>query len=335
MAQNGGMTVTAEELESSIAALRREIRDPRAGLYGPGTVFWEVSRELLVFLGGGRAALLQIAHPFVARAIADHSATKQSPLARFHRTFQHVFAMVFGDLEHAIGSARRVHAIHRRIQGAIGERVGPYDEASRYEANDEEALFWVHATLVDSALAAHDAAVAPLDRATRATFYEESRRFARLFGIPDRVMPRTYDAFEEYNRAMWGSLRVCSSAVELAGFLLSPAAIRTQAIAGWYRTMTAGLLPEPIREQLGLAFGPDERRLFDASTRALRRLRRSLPDRLCYLPAYLDAKRRLEGKPGRDPWGVVMERHGLEGLLARPEATAALRDAARDARRGA
>src|SRR5262249_18137392 len=116
--------VDRTDLEPSLARLRSTVRDPRAGLFGPGSRVWTVNREAIVFLGGGRAALLQLAHPVVAQAIADHSHTRDDVLGRFMRTFDNVFAMVWGDLDAAFGSARRVHGMHARIQGVMRETSG-------------------------------------------------------------------------------------------------------------------------------------------------------------------------------------------------------------------
>ena len=135
------MRVTRQHLEATLAELRREVSDPRLGLWGPGTISWRINRELMVFLAGGRAALLQLAHPFVAHAVDQHSATRHDPLGRFERTFRHVFAMSFGDLDHAIASARRVHAIHERIFGEVPETVGAITAGTPYRANDHDAPF--------------------------------------------------------------------------------------------------------------------------------------------------------------------------------------------------
>ena len=43
------------------------------GLYGPESKVWEVSRESGSFFGGGRAVFLQLAHPFVAAGVQQHS----------------------------------------------------------------------------------------------------------------------------------------------------------------------------------------------------------------------------------------------------------------------
>ena len=53
-----------------------------------------------------RALLLQLAHPWVAAAIIDHSRTLGDPIGRFHRTFAVVFTMVFGTVDQALSAAR-------------------------------------------------------------------------------------------------------------------------------------------------------------------------------------------------------------------------------------
>src|SRR5262249_52101330 len=86
------MIVTRQELEAGLAALAVEVRDPRAGIYGTDSLSWQLNRELGNFLGAGRAALLQLAHPPVAHAIAEHSTTRADVRTRFRRTFANIFA---------------------------------------------------------------------------------------------------------------------------------------------------------------------------------------------------------------------------------------------------
>ena len=107
--------------ESAFANLVEEVSascgGAELGLFGPTSVSWRVARESVIFVGGGRAALLQLAHPYVAHAVDQHSATRSDPIGRFNRTFTSVFAMIFGDLEHAVSAAYRVRAIHDSVNG--------------------------------------------------------------------------------------------------------------------------------------------------------------------------------------------------------------------------
>ncbi len=301
-------------------ALRAEVSDPRAGLFGPGSITWRVNREAVILLGGGRAALLQLAHPFVAHAIDQHSATKSDPIGRFRRTFQDVFAMVFGDLDHAEERARRVHAVHARIRGAIDERVGPHARGDRYAANDEGALFWVHATLVDTALLVYEQYVEPLGASERERYYAESRRFGRLFGIPDRIMPPHFAAFRAYMDAMLHgeTLGVGRPALELRRFLLQPPRAVHAPMTAWYRTYTASLLPPRLREAFELPFGRRERLALAASVPALRAMVRRLPRRLRHFPDYVEAVRRTRGLPPHDRVGRALERLALEAIRPDP-----------------
>lgn len=305
------MIVSREELERSIARLRAEVKNPAAGIYGPDSIAWLVDREIIVFLAGGRAALLQLAHPFVAHAVDRHSQTRDDPLGRFQRTFKHVFAMAFGDLDHAIASARRVHAIHQRIYGEAAD-------GTRYEANDPDALLWVHATLVDSAVVAFEHAVRPLTPGERDRYLREGHRFARLFGIPDALLPNRWADHQAYMQRAYRALRVTAPAHEMAGFLLQPPLPLLGPAARWYRLVTTGLLPPAIRAGFGFSFGRGDELAFRASLTSVRALYRGLPARLRYVPAYTRALRRLDGRPGEDRIASWMERVLLEpGALGR------------------
>lgn len=310
------MTVTRDDLERMLEQLQAEVEDPRAGIYGPASQAWTISKESILFLGGGRAALLQTAHPFVAHGVDQHSATKHDPLGRFQRTFDNVFAMVFGDLEAAMKSARRVHNIHQRIIGQIHEDVGQYRLGAPYSANDEHALFWVHATLLDTAVLMYELVVRDLSYAEKDRYYTETRRFAQLFGIPDSVMPRDWAAFEAYNRRMWDSqqLAVGEPALQLRRFLFAAPRPTHRPLFRWVEVMTAGIMPDRLREQYELPWGRPEERLFEASIFTLQKVYPRLPPRVRYLPAYVKARRRLAGKTGPDRVGQMLERLAMLGL---------------------
>lgn len=290
--------VTRGDLEGRLADLAAEVRDLRAGVFGPGSRVWTLNREAIVFLGGGRAALLQLAHPGVAQAITDHSRTREDVLGRFVRTFENVFAMVYGDLESALHTARRLHAVHERIVGA------------GYAANQPEALFWVHATLCETSVQVWELVMGPLSRAEKNAYWDESRRFAALFGIPDALLPRDWAGFEDYWQGMLASdaIRVSSAGRTLGDFLLRAPAWWLSPSFDWLRLMTARLLPPRLRDEFGLAFGTRERIAAEASLAALRATWWALPGAVRWLPAYRDAVRRVDGIPGRDPIGAVVDR---------------------------
>lgn len=309
------MVVTRQELERFLAELERDC-DPEAGLFGPGSEMWRVSRESILFLGGGRAALLQLAHPWVATAVAHHSTGPTDLPGRFRRTFERVFAMTFGDLASAMDAARRVHALHDTVTGRLDEAVGPFREGTRYAANDEEALLWVHATLADTSVMMFEMFVSPMSAAQKEALWQESRRFAKLFGIPERALPATWLDFRNYfDRMIEGQiLSVGQRSREMARFLLTPP--NRVVTPAWriYAAITAQFMPERLRAPLGLSWTAADRALARAALATLGMAWRRLPERLRLLPAYVDARRRLSGEPSRDPVGIVAERIVLAAL---------------------
>src|ERR1700753_517445 len=86
------------------------------GFFGPGSVTWHVNRESAVFLGAGRAALLQLAHPWVATALAQHSNLLNQPISRFHSTFRVIYTMLFGTRAQALEAARQLYRRHTTVQ---------------------------------------------------------------------------------------------------------------------------------------------------------------------------------------------------------------------------
>ncbi|MBM4265103.1 MAG: DUF2236 domain-containing protein [Deltaproteobacteria bacterium] len=291
-----GTPVTGGDLESALERLRSEVDDPVAGLFGPGSKVWEVNREGVLFLGGGRAVLLQLAHPFVAHAIEQHSTTRRDPVARFQRTFEHVFAMVYGDLDSAIDSARRVHALHRRINGAIDEDVGSFRRGDPYAANVAEALLWVHATLWDTSVQVYELVVRKLSAEEKDRYWSETKRFALLFGIPEAILPVDWSGFQEYCRSMFASstLAVGAPAAEMARFIL---AAPGWPLSSWFAPVTMALLPERIRHQYREPLGLAEQALTNVSLQALRAAWWAMPGWLRHLPAYRAAQRRIAQAP--------------------------------------
>ena len=314
--------VSRDELEVGLARAAAATRDHRAGIYGPGSLSWEINREVIQMWGGGRAILLQLAHPFVAHAVDQHSHTRTDARGRFQRTFANVFAMAFGDLDHAFRAARRVHAIHTRVHGEIDEDVGVWRRGTRYHANDVGALLWVHATLVDTAIVVREALFGALDAYRAERFYQEQKRFAYLFGIPDEAMPADHPAFRAYMERMLGSgeIAVGRPAREIARFVLAAPTPALGPVMDWYQVMTAGLLPASLRGEFGLRFGGLERAVYRASVAAMRPAIKVLPRRLRYFPGYLEAEARLGARRPRLV-GRIADRLAASGLGIWPRGT--------------
>lgn len=291
--------VSAPDLELLLADLSRHATQPHEGLFGPKSISWKINRESALFLAAGRAALLQLAHPWVATAITQHSRTLNDPAARFHRTFRVIFTMVFGSLEQAFSASRQLYRLHQSIKGFLPDTVGPFGQGTCYEANEISALRWVYATLVDSALVAYELVLPPLTEREREQYFEESLKMAALFGIAPQYLPASWAEFNTYLQSMVQSntLGVSASTRRLALQLQAGVGLLKPPV--WYRGLTIQLLPPRLREQFGLAYGERERHAAERGVRWLKRFYPKLPSTMRYVGPYNEARFRMVGKtPG-------------------------------------
>lgn len=289
--------VPASELERLIDDLKGSLTAPQEGIFGPGSISWRINRESALFLAAGRAALLQLAHPWVAAAIAQHSRTLDDPIGRFHHTFRVIFTMVFGPMENAFASARQLHRLHQKIAGVLPEGAGCFAQGTVYEANEVSALRWVYATLVDSALTAYELLLPPLSDIEKEKYFAESLRMAALFGIAREYLPQTWKEFRDYIEATVESdtLGVSEPTRLLAQRLQSGAGLIV-APPFWYRALTLQLLPSRIRDDFQLSYGQREE---ESAGRAISRLRRfytRLPAAVRFVGPYNEAQNRLRGR---------------------------------------
>ncbi|MBA3457379.1 MAG: DUF2236 domain-containing protein [Deltaproteobacteria bacterium] len=306
--------VTRGELEQSLADLCTHVGDPRAGILGPRSLAWRLGGDLGVFIGGGRAALLQLAHPMVAHAIDHHSSTRTDVVGRFQRTFRHVFSMVFGPLDDALIAARRVHAIHARVHGEISEAIGGWPAGTRYHANDADALRWVHATLADTTIVVREHLDGALPIEIKDRYIVELNRFAALFGISPSLLPTSWADHAGYMREMIGGdrLAVSASAREMGQFLFGRGARAQPALGRVAEAISASLLPPHLADAFGLRAAPLRVR---SGLGAFAAIYGRLPRQLVAIPAHADARNRIAGR-GPSRWSAWTERQ-LFGLATR------------------
>jgi uncharacterized protein (DUF2236 family) len=290
--------IASGDFERRLAEVQAAAAGPVEGLLGPHSITWRLDREAALFLGAGRALLLQLAHPWVAAAIADHSRALADPIGRFHRTFSIVFTMVFGTVDQAMDAARRLHRRHAAIRGVMPEDAGAFAQGSTYRANEVAALQWVHSTLVSSGLMAYEMLLPPLSPQEREQYYAESRLVGALFGIPADHQPADWRAFTAYTEAMLHSnvLSVSAAGRAIANAVLGGAGTRWLKTPTWYLALTAELLPSHLRAGFGLAYGEAERRRAAQALRWLRRTYPLLPERLRLVGPYQEARGRLSGR---------------------------------------
>ncbi len=308
--------VSPTDLDDVLSSLQTLPGRPGDGFFGPQSITWQLNRECAVFLGAGRAALLQLAHPWVAAALGHHSNLLHDAIGRFHSTFRVVYTMLFGTRAQATAASRQLYRRHTGIRGELPSAIGSHPAQEHYEANEVAALRWVYATLVDSALLAYEFVLPPLSRAQRELYYDESKRMAALCGIPPEALPRDWNSFAAYMAAMLASPELGVETGRAADAAAGGAALGRSVLAGvgtsvrpprWYRALTAYWLPTRFHAAFGLSLGERELRSLRRAARWLPRLYPHLPEALRFVGPYHEAKARLRGRPP----GVFTQRNNL------------------------
>ena len=290
------------------------------GFYGPQSEAWRLNREAMLLLGAGpRALLLQIAHPLVAAGVAEHSDFRSDPWARLSGTLRSYLRIVYGTADAARAEIRRLNKLHRGIRGDVLDPDLRQRHGRRYSALDPELSLWVHATLVDSTIAAYDAWIEPLSRDEMARYYEETLPVGRAFGIPEAHLPADLEAFETYLDDMLrpgGPIEVGDLARELAGGILHPPLGPAVAAAGWPFTRLAavldaipakyyewlfwpsiGLLPAGVRDGYRFQWGIPQRIVATWLVATWEAWRPMLPPTFRQMPQALSADRRVGAGP--------------------------------------
>jgi uncharacterized protein (DUF2236 family) len=267
-----------------------------SGVFGPGSMTWRVNREGVLLLGGGRALILQVAHPLVAAGVSDHSSYREDPWGRLYRTLDLTTRMVFGTIDESREASDRLWRLHGRVRGVTVENGGRFPAGTPYRARDPELLMWVHATLVDTSLLVYGRYVARLTIAEQRRYYEEQKLLGERFGVPRERQPETFAEFNEYFAAMLESdeLGMTESLRDvLDATLRPPLPFFARPVVEALNLTTIGMLPERLRSELGLAWGPNRERLLGASRGLLRALIPTLPGAFREFPGARSADRRL------------------------------------------
>ena len=199
--------------------------------------------------------------------------------------------IVYGSTPAARAEIRRLNTLHRGIRGA------------GYTARDPALALWVHATLIDSTLAAYDAWAGPLEPADADRFYAEMRPIGAAFGIPDADNPADLDAFRAYVDRMLGPggpVHVDATARDLAAVILHPPLpgilgrlpLPTR-LYDWTLWPALDLLPASVRAEYGFPDDPLRRAVSGWLVAGWRAWRPILPASFRQMPQALAADRRI------------------------------------------
>ncbi len=266
---------------------------------------------------------LQLAHPWVATAIAEHSRTLNDPIGSlspdFSRDVHHGLRLPRSGFSRIASPAPPPsdHSRHASCRQPLASRKEHPTKPTKLSA-----LCWVYATLIDSALLAYELVLPPLRDAEREQYYAESRFTAALFGIPREYLPSDWAGFCLYmNSALQSDMLGVSAATrEMAQRLQNGAGLRVRP-PFWYRALTTDLLPPRLREELHFDYGERERISAARALRWLRPIYPRLPASLRFVGPYNEVQARLRGC-AQPRWTIRQSNQlwiGQPSLLTAPE----------------
>jgi uncharacterized protein (DUF2236 family) len=210
------------------------------GFFGPASVTWRVSADLSSIVAGLRALLVQALHPLAMAGVDQHSDWRRDPVGRLAATSAYLATVSFGDRAAAERAAARVRRIHEHVHGTDPVTGRPY------AASDPALLLWVHATLVESTIAACQLFGTPLTPADGDRYVAEMAIAAELVGVPRPLVPSSVAELQRYLSSVRPELRCTPAAAEAAAYLLDPPGLDEDIAEIWQdiRDGAVAALPE-------------------------------------------------------------------------------------------
>lgn len=279
-----------DEMEAIFAA-----SDPETGILGPNSMSWEVYSQTVVWFGALRASLLQTLHPGIATALVEKSTADNAK--RLETTIAFFDGVVFGTVDEARKLARMLHAKHMGVSGTIRAPGGVFAGGDRYEGNDLEALWWVLATILDTAVLLYERYIRPLSPAEKDRLMTELPLIGAMFGIPRAALPADWASFRGYFSAMIEGPRTAVTESGRAAAASVLAVSGPSPVVRMVRALSIAWLPDRAREAHGLALDARTRAVAAVGDRFVRTYLAVQPARKRRAKGFIDARIRLGLSP--------------------------------------
>jgi uncharacterized protein (DUF2236 family) len=176
------------------------------GLFGPGSVTWQVLSEPVMWIAGVRAMYIQALHPKVMKGTWQNTAFAQRDQAwgRFTRTVEFVRVRTYGTVAEAERAGARLRKIHSSLTGVHDGR--------EFRLDEPELLLWVHCGEVGSYAEIARRSGMHLTPAELDTFLAEQRRSAAVVGLDPQDVPASMAELDAYYQRMQPELQACAEA---------------------------------------------------------------------------------------------------------------------------
>ena len=258
-------------------------------------------RELMdgaALLASTANVVMQLAQPPVGYGVVESRVESgqvmRHPVRRIRTTVTYL-SVAFGGTAEERGYCRReVNRAHALVRSTESSPV-------RYSAFDPRLQLWVAACLYRGTLDMRTLLHGPADEATADAIYQACRRIGTTLQVPQDMWPTDRAAFERYWASALAGIRIDPPVRDyldrLIGLEYLPWPV-SAAFGPVNRFLTAGFLPQPFRDQMGLGWTERDQQAFALVIRAVAVAGRMLPGPVTRLPfnaclADLRLRRRL------------------------------------------
>jgi uncharacterized protein (DUF2236 family) len=208
------------------------------GPLGPTSVTWRVSADLSSPVAGLRSLLMQALHPLAMAGVDQHSGWRRDPVGGLAAATGYLATVTFG--------TRRIHDHVRGPDAVTGQP---------YKASDPDLLLWMHATLVDSVLAAGSLVGMALSASDSNSYVAEMVTAAELTGVPRPLVPSSVPELDLYIASVRPGLRCTPAAAESMAYLLDPPGLGGDAAEIWQNVRDAAITALPRWARLMYGYG--------------------------------------------------------------------------------
>lgn len=261
---------------------------PGEGYFEDSSMIRVVNSELAAAFSGGRALLLQAAHPVMFEGFYQDSEIEQDIHGRLARTARIMTIIYFGKKSNADRWTAAVRKMHSKINGTLKEDAGLFIAGTPYAADDPKYLLWTLATLWDSARLFYNLYVRQLSEPEEWALWDDYRLVGKLFGLEEEEMPKNLWEANDYMNGMIGGweLFVTDRAREAGRkvVLHPPAPTYLTPLVGAVNFAVIGSLPKKIREGYGFRWYPGFELMRSLGADSTRLQIKMLPDAITKSP---------------------------------------------------
>lgn len=240
-------------------------------------------------LGGAANVIMQLAHPPVGYGVVESTVESgqvfKHPIKRLRTTITYLSVAMLGSDEERAAFRAAVDTAHKYV------RSRP-DSPVKYNAFDPKLQLWVAACLYWGAKDLYERMHGPMDDATAEAFYRYSARLGTTLQVRPEMWPPTRQAFDRYwdeNLARTTiDPPVHAYFEDLIDLKMLPRPFQL-AFGPTHRFFVTGLLPQHLRDEMGMAWSPRQDRALARMLRSLGAVENHLPTAVRAFPlnAYL------------------------------------------------